>query len=186
MKNLSKPVKIAIIIAIAVIVLTIIVAIASLISASSKRTLEIYDQKTGYKTTFKYPAKKGYSVEKSEENTGTFPSVTFVNEEKNIKCEIYYYETSNSLFERNKSLRENSDNYKEFTINGYNGYSYTAGLVLQSDILLKKSEDDRNLVLYIFMEKYDEQKDGNMNEIFNSNEMQEILKTIKFEQVAVE
>lgn len=184
MKNLSKPVKIAIIAAIAIILLAIIVVIISV--ANKKEVLEIYDAETGYKTTFKYPAKKGYKAEKVEEDTGTLQKVNFINEEKNVKFEIYYYETSNTLYERNKSLRANNDNYKEYKFGNYDAYSYTAGGVLQADILLKKDDNDRNLVLYIYMDKYNNEQDANMNEIFNSEEVQKMLNTVKFEQVTVE
>ena len=184
MKNLSKPVLIGIIAGALLILLAIVATILNF--TSNSKLLEIYDANTGYKTTFKYSARKGYSVEKIEENVGGFPEVTFVNQKKNLKMELYYYETSSSIFERNKNLRSSNDNFTEYKFGEYDAYSYTAGGFLQSDILLKKDENDRVLVLYIYMGKYDNESDADMNELFNSNEVQKILKSIKFEETLVE
>lgn len=182
MKNLSKKVKIGMIIAAAIIVLAIIVIVCVM---TKKDVLEIYDAETGYKTTFKYPARKEYKVEKVDKKTGVFQKVIFTNEAKNVKFELYYYETSNSLYEINKTLRANNDNYKEYTFNKYAADSFTSGNVLQSDILLNKDENERNLVLYIYMQKINDEIETDMNEVFNSKEVQKILNTIKFEQVEV-
>ncbi len=184
MKNLEKPIIISIIIGVVLILIAVTWMIVSI--NSNGQTLEIYDKNTGYRTTFKYSARQGYRVEEKEEIAGTFPEIVFINEKNNVKFELYYYETSNSIFERNKTLRSSNDNYTEYKFGDYDAYSYTAGEFLQSDVLLKKDENDRVLVLYIYMGKCNNESEANMNEIFNSKEVQKILKSIKFEEVSKE
>ena len=111
MKNISKPIIISIIIGVALILMAIIGTVIML--NSNSEVLEIYDESLGYKTTFKYSAKKGYKIEEPTESTNTFQEVIFVNEKKNKKIEMFYYDTSSSIYERSKKLRESNDNYKE-------------------------------------------------------------------------
>lgn len=150
---------------------------------SNNETMTIEDKNNGFKTTFTYPKDKKFEIEDAKEE-GKYKEVIIKNTDKNIKMDLYYFEIYDSSFESAKESRSNSDNYKEYTWNGYKGYIYNGNKYsLLFNILLKGESDGKMGVGLFGSVDYLDYNSANVLESFNSSDIQDLLNTIKFEKI---
>lgn len=143
------------------------------------KTLKLKDEEKGYTTTMKYLKADGYEVEKSKEDN----SVILLNDAENFKITMNYEETTNEEYEAKQGRKLDRANYKEYEFGKYKGYAYSSdgSSNLKINVLLQEEkEDSKAVVLYMYIERIDSKKDTSVYSIFNGDDVQEILDTIKF------
>ncbi len=142
--------------------------------------LVILDSKTGYTTTFTYPNEKKYSIKKTID-TGKFVNVVFEIPEKNLSFDVYYFESTTSSYDTLMENRKGSKGFKEYKWNSYSGYTYNGDKYsVDFNIFLSKIEDTNNMVGLFGTVEYIDYSKANVLEDFNSEEVQNLLNTVKF------
>ena len=104
-----------------------------------------------------------------------------INEEKNLDVELYLYFDDN--YDGYKSDASEEDGYKEVKYSGYEGYMYPCDDYEYEVCLKVADEGDYQVFLFAYVAPYSELIDTettNIEEIFNSKEVQNILNSIKY------
>ena len=143
-------------------------------------TIEIKDENHGLNTVFRF--EEGQSFKVTDVNTDNkFVEVTFKNEDLNLETEVYYFEITNNGWNSNKTVRQETSGFKEYTWNKYNGYIYSAGdKKLYFNIMLFDGGNEKNSIgLFGSVDAIDYNK-GKALENFNSAEFQAFLNSIEF------
>ena len=146
------------------------------------QTFEYLDENSGNKITFEYLPEENYEITDTDDG-GKYKRIDFENKELNLAISMYFV---SSDFEHNRENNKEADNYREYTANGHEGFTYTEsnGLTLQNNILvLPQPEEDFDLTLYMYVEKLDSSQDTNLVETFYGEEFQRFLNTLKYEKV---
>ena len=91
-----------------------------------KNKMVLHDNRTGYTLTFTFDEKDvdKFVKVKDEQTEGAFAQVEYRNEEKNMSLDMYFFKTSDESYVKGQENRMTSEHYKEYTWNGYEGYSY--------------------------------------------------------------
>lgn len=140
--------------------------------------LVIKDKDSGYTIKFSYPKSDNYTTK--EELGGKFVESIIKNEEKNIKMDVYFFESTYNSFSSTKISRKNDDTFKEYNWNNYEGYIYNADKYsLNFNILLKKDNESNCIALFGEVSPIN-YKDADIVEIFNSKDIQDLFNTIEF------
>jgi len=130
-------------------------------------------------TTFTYGEDKDYVVK--DEHSGKYMTLKVTSEKENFELELYHTSTYAGSYETGKKNRSSSDEFKEYTWNGYKGYTYNGtNTSISFNILLDSSENEEK-VLFGSME-YHNSNDMHVLDTFKSDDFQKLLNSIKFEK----
>lgn len=134
----------------------------------------------GYKTTFKDATNGNFEL-KDGSTGGKFKEVKLVNESKNIEATMYYVEMVDETYETMENSRKEKKGYKTYKWNNYEGYIYEADKYsLNFNIHLAKKEDKEYGVIIFGEVSAIDNKNANVLEDFNSDEVQNLLNSIEF------
>lgn len=129
-------------------------------------------------TTFKYDKDKDYEVEIKE--GGKYKTLVISSEKENFEVEIYHTDTSDDGYNSLKESRSNTDEFKEYTWNKYNGYSYDGSKTgISFNILLKDGAEAK--VLFGEFD-YKDYKTADVSETFKGESVQKLLNSITFKE----
>ena len=147
------------------------------------KTIELTDNKLGFKTTFTYNSDLNYSKVK-EDDSGASKAIDFYNEDLDVNFEMYYNTISSNLYKSVKESRNEQKYYKEYKFGDYEAYAYgnyENGLYL--NILLSTEENGMVNLLFVSIDRIDNNEEAIVSEIVAGKEVQELLNTIKFEKI---
>ena len=135
---------------------------------------EIVLKDEGYgTTTFKYDKDKDYEIK--EETGGKYKELIISSETENFELQIYHTDQIEASYEIGKNNRSNSSEFKEYTWNKYNGYSYNGSKTsISFNILL----EDGKVLFGVFDSINADEAD--MPETFKGDSIQSLLKSITF------
>ena len=129
-------------------------------------------------TTFKYDKNKDYEV-KIEEG-GKYKTLVISSKKENFEVEIYHVDSSDDGYKSLKENRSKTDEFKEYTWNKYEGYSYDGSKTgISFNILLKDGKEAK--VLFGEFD-YVDYKTADIIETFKSDSVQNLLKSITFKE----
>ncbi len=147
------------------------------------KEIEFLDQKLNYKTTFQVEKGSSFSDIKKDENSGSSEVFSFRNEKLDVFFEMYYNVIRLNTYESLKNSRKEKKFYKEFSLGNYQGYGYSdSDDKVYLNILLSQ-EDNTVIVLFVSMERIDDNNKIILLEVFEEEEIQNLLKSITFEKV---
>ena len=159
--------------------ISLIIVVLTISGCTKTESLEINDP-LGV-TTFSYNKDSGFEIVKIDTENGAHTAVILKNEKKNFELEMYYFENNPLVYKESIEHRKDNDYYKEYTWNGYSGYTFSSGDNIRFNIFLKEdSVKNLDIILFGEMERIDSSDKTSIVEIFNSKEMQDFLNTIKF------
>ena len=145
-----------------------------------KNQIIYLDDNSGYKVTFDYKNNEKYEITRTNES-GKFKEIIFENKDKNLKFDIYFTETYIGSYNTQKTNRNASKGYKEYDFGSYKAYAYNADKYSLDFNVLLDSNEDKNVEVILFGNvEYIDYSTANVEETFNSSDVQEFLKTIKF------
>ena len=150
---------------------------------TQKKTIELYDQKLGYKTTFYYDEKENYS-DVIADNSNKSTEIEFSNQDLNLQFKMYYYETGKSIYENSKEKRANKKYYKEYTFGEYKAYGYS-DYNDQYFLIITLSYDEKAKAynsIFVSIEQMSNDKEKSVYEVVNDKKVQELLNSITFEE----
>ena len=153
------------------------------LSEIASETLVYYDEKTRDKITFEYFPEEKYKIVK-EDTGGAFKSIEFENEDLNITVEMYLIQEYNGSFENSQEANKEANNYREFTVNGYNGYTYSqsnSSSIHSKILILQDLDETEGLSLYMYIDKMNSKKDTDLMETFYSEDFIRFLNTLTYE-----
>ena len=136
------------------------------------------DDKTGYKTVFKFKEDEDYKITDTDTD-GKYKEIEIESEKLNIELEIYYTDHYSGGYNTQKENRKNSDGYKEYKWNKYEGYIYNADKHKVDFNILLDDSGDRDIVLFGTMD-YKDSKTYDVLESFNSTSFQNFMNSIEF------
>lgn len=147
-------------------------------NVSSDEEIIIKDE--GFGTTkLSYSKDKDYKV--SFDNTGKYTTVKVESEKENFVLEMYHFDSVVVSYEEGKENRKNSNEFKEYKWNGYEGYSYNGDKYSIDFNVLLKTNDNKVKALFGTV-SYSDSNTANVSEVFKSSEFQKLLKSISFEE----
>lgn len=126
---------------------------------NSKKTVDLFDEKMGIKTTFTYNSKDKFS-DFEKEDSGASKSMTFKNEDLDVEFEMYYNTMTKEAYDALKTTRSSQKYYKEYKFGEYNAYAYgdySSGLYL--NILANVDDFDNTNVLFVSIDRLDTNED---------------------------
>ena len=139
-------------------------------------TLKLEEGDENISATLGYSAKAGITVEEGYDESGKILS----SEEG--KWELKVDLCADTTYSDNKEYCKDEDGYKEIEFNGYKGYMYNySDEEIDLELLLEAGDDD-TVEKYISIElrTTDYENEVNMQTIFELEEIQTILKSIKY------
>ena len=144
-----------------------------------KKTIKLSDSKLGYTTTFKYDANENYSNVK-EDNSGASKAITFKNEDLDIEVEMYYNKMRSATYNESEKTRSAQKYYKEYKFGDYEAYAY--GEYDDSIYLniLCGVEDEDVAVLFVSIERLDNNKDVVIADVLADKKLQSFFKSMEF------
>ena len=174
---------IGIIVAVIVIVAIAIVIVLGLGKENLeevKLPLQIETLERTVSVTVGYPKNKGITVE----GTDSESAKTFKNKEKNYSLELTLQE--DTTYQDNKEYAMEEENYEEIKVGDYSGYVVKGEHDIDGSILLEDASDQNVSVYLTFdLEAIESYIDGNwvdLKPIYNTDEIQTILKSIKYDK----
>ena len=173
---------IGIIAAVAVIVIAIIIAVC--LGKGNleevKLPLQVDALERTVSVTVKYPKNKGITVENSDSESAK----TFKNTDKNYNLELTLVE--DSTYKDNKEYASEEENYEEVKFGDYSGYVVKGDYNIEGRVLLEDL-GDQNIYVYLAfdleaIESYINDNWVDLKPIYNLDEVQKILKSIKYDK----
>lgn len=148
---------------------------------SKGKTIVLEDSKYG-KTTFNYDSKEVYKDIKVKKG-GASKSLTFKNEDLNIKVEMYYNKMSNSSYDTTRDSRKSQVYYADSVFGKYTGYFYSndkdSGYL---NIILDVNDNKEVTVLFVSIEKINNKTDEDMFSMVEKNDIKKFFDSIVFEK----
>ena len=149
----------------------------------TKKEIVLQDTNLGFKTTFTYKEGEGYSDVEVDKDTGASTQIEFDNEKLDLDFQMYYNTMRISSYRTSQNNRSGQKYYKEYKFNNYEAYAYSEyDSKVYLNILLKVEEDDTADVLFISIDRIDDNKDIIVADVVAGKKVQKLLNTIKFEQ----
>jgi len=150
---------------------------------SELTTVEFLDKQFNLLTTFEYDKSLDYTFTNNEVQQNEYASMRMVCSKLNIIVDFQYDELSKAQFLINKESVEKYNDYKEYKYNGYDAYTFSTDKDnLYSLIILGDSMEDYNPALYLTFSTIDSSAETNIKEVYDSDEFQKFINTIKFEK----
>ena len=190
MKNV-KNFKIIIGVIVAIAIIGIIILLIFNVKGNTELGM-LQDNYNGLQIKFNYPKNSGYIIENGNEES-EYQYLTLINNEKGYQIRVAFEESYEDMIESSRMRYENDENYKEFEeieYSGLKGYSVTQtigeiGESKEIKLLLKEKENEANSIkvyysLAIEIENRDPSNEIDINGISKSEEIQDILNSIKF------
>lgn len=130
--------------------------------------------------TVGYPKNKGIEVKDTDWENGK----TFENKEKNYSLEITL--TEDSTYADNKEYAKEEEGYEEVKFGDYSGYVVKGDYDIEGYLLLEDLSDQNIFVYLVFeleaIESYVDDDWVDLKPIYNLDEIQKILKSIKYDK----
>jgi len=145
---------------------------------NNKATIDLFDEKMGIKSTFTYNKNDNFTDFKKEEG-GASKSMTFRNENLDVKFEMYYNIMTKTTYETSQSIRTAQKYYKEYKFGKYEAYAYGEyddGLYL--NILVNDDNDTLN-VLFVSIDRIDNNKEVIVSKVVDEEIIQDFFKSMK-------
>lgn len=179
---MNKKVIIGIIVAVIVIAIAVVlvVCLGKGNLEEVKLPLQIDTIERTVSTTVSYPKDKGITTE----NTNSESAKIIKNESKNYKLEITLQD--DTTYQNNKEYAMKEENYEEVKFGEYSGYVVKGEYDIEGRILLEDLSD-QNIYVYLSfeleaIESYINDSYVDLKPIYNTDEVQNILKSIKYDK----
>ncbi len=146
--------------------------------------IEIYDEEKGFKTTFSYDESVNYSkVEKDDEDDIT--AYEFINDDLDVEIQMFYVDLDYATYNNIQLSHKNEVNYKEYAFNNFDGYTFgQLDEELDLYIILNDDKEKKNYnLLYVTINRMDQDEKIVVREVFDEKELQALFDTIDFEIV---
>lgn len=144
------------------------------------KTIELSDSKLGFNTTFTYDAEEKYT-EIEEQDDGASKAITFKNEELDAAFEMYYTTMRKVTYHETETARSKQKYYKEYKFGDYEAYAYSElESKINLNILLGIDEDDTAEVLFVTIDRIDNDDTVNMSEVLAEKKLQSFFKSLEF------
>ncbi len=146
------------------------------------KTIVLKDDNLGFKTTFKYKEKDNFS-DVTENDEGASKAIAFKNEELDVEFEMYYNTMRSATYKDSQKTRSAQKYYKEYKFGDYEAYAYgnyDSGVYL--NILLATEENDMVDVLFVSLDRIDNNTDVIVYDILEKKTLQNFFNSIKFEK----
>ena len=152
---------------------------------SDTKTIELTDEKFGYKTTFTYNKNEDYSDIEVDTESGKTTEIEFENEELDLDFQMYYVDTYIETYETTEKSRSAQKYYKEYTYVDYKGYAYgNYGSSLQLNILIDTNEEEhRAKVLFVSIDRKDSNEDIIVSDVVADTKVQEFFNSMEVEKL---
>lgn len=123
---------------------------------------------------------KDQKVDEFDEDEPNF--VRILNEEGNYVIDITLDENPSDAMEGFKETASEQDEYTETKFGKYEGYTYLTDEDMVAEIILDDSDENANvyLLVSVYLDNEDDEEKNDIKEIFNSSEVQNLLKSISF------
>lgn len=147
-----------------------------------RKSIVLKDSGFGYKTTFKYDKKDDYS-DVEEEKSGKSTQISFDNEDLDLEFEMYYTSMSSDSYKTTEEARSKQKYYKKYKFGKYNAYAYgeyDSGLYM--NILLETTDDNTANILFVSIDRLDNDKEKIVSDLVAGKEVQALFNTIKVEK----
>lgn len=176
--------KIIIGIIVAVIVIAIAIVVVLFLGKGNleevKLPLQVNTLERTVSATISYPKDKGITVE----NSNSESAKTFKNKDKNYSLEITLQD--DTTYQDNKEYAMKEDNFEEVKFGDYSGYVVKGDYDIEGRILLE-DVSDQNIYVYVSfeleaIESYVNDSYVDLKPIYNTDEIQKILKSIKYDK----
>ncbi|MCR4581177.1 MAG: YgdI/YgdR family lipoprotein [Bacilli bacterium] len=141
-----------------------------------RKEITIKDEGYGT-TTLKYSKDKDYEVK--EETGGKYKTIKVTSKKENFDLELYHTDTAIESYRAGKENRKSTKEFKEYTWNNYQGYSYDGSKYMINFNILLKDAEGNSKVLFGSM-SYVDYKEANVTELFKSEDFQNLLNSISF------
>ena len=144
-------------------------------------TAELFDEKMGINTKFSYNATDNFT-EFEKEDGGASKSMTFKNEDLDVKFEMYYNVMTKTSYDKSQETRSAQKYYKEYKFGEYAAYvygEYDDGLYL--NILANVDNFDNASVLFVSIDRIDNNKEVIVSDVFAENTIQDFFNSMKVE-----
>lgn len=150
--------------------------------SNNKKTIELEDTKLGLKTTFTYDEKENYT-DIEYDDAGASKELEFENKNLDAEFQMYYVNMSDTSYKLSQSTRKAQKYYKEYTFNGYKGYAYSEYPDnIKLNILLKENDNKMYDVLFVSIDRIDNDNKVIMLDVLNKDEVQKFFNSMKFEK----
>lgn len=146
-----------------------------------RKSVILEDDNKGYWTSIKYNDDENYTNIKENED-GSNPEITFENQDLDIEFQMYYNTVPKVSYEDGKNNRSGQKYFKEYKINKYEAYAYSeysSGLYLV--IKLDDSDEKNTVLLFVSMNRIDNNEDVVVNDVFN-DKLKEFFSRIDFKK----
>ena len=147
-------------------------------------SINFEDEQFGFLTTFEYDKTLDYSLISGPVIENEYATMIMTSERLNLKIDFAYDELTKEQYDINKKSVSKYDSYKEYKYNGYNAYAFATGDdALYAYIIFSNNQNSINPALYIQFSLIDMNNKTDLKKIYNSNEIQSLLKSIKFQKI---
>lgn len=143
------------------------------------KTIELSDSKLGFTTTFTYDAEEKFS-DVEEKTGGASNEISFENEDLDVSFQMYYNTMRTTTYNDSEKSRSEQKYYKEYTFGDYEAYAYGEyDDNVYLNILLGIDEDDMAEVLFVSIDRMDNDKDVVVAEVLE-NKLQDFFNSMEF------
>ena len=143
------------------------------------KTIELSDSKLGFTTTFTYDAEEKFS-DVEEKTGGASNEISFKNEDLDVTFQMYYNTMRTATYNDSEKVRSAQKYYKEYTFGDYEAYAYGEyDDNVYLNILLGIDEDDMAEVLFVSIDRIDNDKDVVVAEVLE-NKLQDFFNSMEF------
>ena len=143
------------------------------------KTIELSDSKLGFTTTFTYDAEEKFT-DVEEQTGGASKEITFVNKDLDVSFDMYYNTMRTASYNDSEKSRSTQKYYKEYKFGDYEAYAYgnyDDGIYL--NILLGIDEDDMAEVLFVSIERLDNDQDVIVSNVLDEK-LQDFFNSMEF------
>lgn len=148
------------------------------------KTIELKDEKFGYKTIFTYDKNLNYSDVEIDTESGRTTEIEFENEEQDLEYQMYYTDMRTATYEETQKIRSNQKYYKEYVFGKYKAYAYGEyGSSLQLNILIDTDkEKDMAKILFVSIDRQDSNEDIVVADVVDTK-VQDFFNSMKVEKL---
>lgn len=149
------------------------------------KTIELSDSEFRMKTTFTYDKGENYTNIEYDEDREEGKELSFENRDFNLEFDMYYTDMRVDSYDSLQRSRSKQANYKEYKFGTYKAYTYgRSNDELEMNILLDTDRDDIAKVLFVKVEKMEDETNESVIELLESQVIQDFFNSIQMEYIS--
>jgi len=159
-----------------------------LVTGCDNTTSSTYDQNafvlhygdTSYAATLKKEDNQNFILYSKDKTTYMYEKLTISNKNLNILFDLRFTDVTKEEYDLLNESRKTAAEYKEYTWNGYKGYSYDGNNYNISYVILVDDANEQRYKIVQGSLSYYNKENSNVTDAFKSDEFQKFINTIEY------